>query len=163
VTARLLWLSIVAVGLTACAEDVERGPAERRNLAALDAIPTPEGSVAVRTETLGRHAADTSDGPIVGWDTIRELRVTGQERGAEVVVRARTDLERGGWQITTEDDFYLNARRDHSCLHLLTSSSAPSVSDEFEESTATDTAPPDSEVAPGAGPAHGLTLKVSDC
>ena len=54
------------------------------------------GAEVHRTETSGRHAPDTSEGPIVGWTTVRELRLAGGARAEQVVARARTDLKRAG-------------------------------------------------------------------
>ena len=110
---------------------------------------------------VGRHAPDTSDGPIVGWTTVRELRLTHRDRAEQVVDRARTDLERAGWRIETADDFYLNARRQGTCLHFLTVPAAPT--DDIPETTATDVAPPGNEQEPGEAIARGLILSVSDC
>ena len=152
---------VLAVALAACAEDAEREPAERRNRAALETIVLPPGAEVHRTETSGRHAPDTSDGPIVGWTTVRELRLAGGARAEQVVARARTDLERAGWRIENGDDFYVNARRQGSCLHFLPSPAEPT--DEIPEFTATDEAPPGSDQDPGQAIARGLVLSVSDC
>jgi hypothetical protein len=155
---------VAAATLAACGGDVERGPAEARNLAALDTIPTPAGAVVVRTETHGDKAPDTDEGPIVGWSTVRELRLTGELQARRVIARGRRDLERAGWRMSGfVDDFYLNARRRDACLHFLTSAAAPSQSDEIPEFTATDEAPPEDQVDPGDVVAHGLVLKVSGC
>jgi hypothetical protein len=152
---------LLAIALAGCAEDAEREPAERRNLAALDTIAVPPGATVLRTETSGRHAPDTSEGPIVGWTTVRELRLTSGDRAEQVVNRARTDLERAGWRIENGADFYLNARRKASCLHFLPLPAEPT--DEIQETTATDVAPPGSEQEPGRAIARGLMLSVTDC
>src|SRR3954468_12313094 len=91
---------VAALALAACGEDVERGPAEARNLAALETIPAPAGAVVVRTETHGDTAPDTDDGPIVDWSTVRELRLPGTAQARDVVARARRDLERAGWRMS---------------------------------------------------------------
>jgi hypothetical protein len=158
---RGLLVVVLAAVVAACADDVEREPAERRNRAALDTIAVPPGAAVRRTETSGRHAPDTSDGPIVGWTTVRELRLANGDRAERVVARARTDLERAGWRIENGDDFYLNARRQGSCLHFLPLPAEPT--DEIAESTATDVAPPGGEPDPGQAIARGLVLSVSDC
>jgi len=152
---------VLAVALAACAEDAEREPAERRNRAALDTIVLPPGAEVHRTETSGRHAPDTSDGPIVGWTTVRELRLAGGARAEQLVARERANLKRSGWRIENGDDFYVNARRQGSCLHLLTSPAEPT--DEIPEFTATDEVPPGSDQDPGQAIARGLILSVSDC
>jgi hypothetical protein len=152
---------VLAVALAACAEDAEREPAERRNRAALETIALPPGAEVHRTETSGHHAPDTSKGPIIGWTTVREVRLAGGARAEQVVARARTDLERAGWRIENDDNFYVNARRQGSCLHFLPLPAEPT--DEIPEFTATDEAPPGSDQDPGQAIARGLILSVSDC
>jgi hypothetical protein len=157
-------LLALAVAFAGCGSDVERGPAEARNLAALETIPTPQGAVEVDTETFSRTAPDTSDGPIVDWATDRRLRLTGGETARRVIARAETGLKRAGWQMVgSVEDFYLNARRQRSCLHYLTSPEPPSTSDEIPEFTATDEAPAEDETDPGDAIARGLMLIVSGC
>jgi hypothetical protein len=117
----------------------------------------------VKTVTSGHHAPDTSDGPIVGWTTVRELRLDGQSRVAQVVADARGDLQRAGWRILDRADFYLNARRDRTCLHLLPGSQAPSEQETIPEVTATDNAPRTAETEPGESIARGLALSAGDC
>src|SRR4051794_22689668 len=111
---------LAAPTLAACAKDAERAPAERRNMTALNTIPSPPGAITVRTTTHGRTAPDTSEGPIVGWATNRELRLTRRLRAEQVIARAREDLRDAGWRIPGGADFCLNARRGRSCLRLLT-------------------------------------------
>jgi len=157
---------VVAVGLTAtltgCGGDAERGPEERRNLAALSTIRVPPGAVAVSTETFGEHASDTSEGPIVAWSTVRQLRLSRAVDVVSVVDTSRRTLRRAGWHVEDGGDFHLNARRGQTCLHLLTSPDAPAPPD---------TPPPEAVAGePGAGePApndrvvRGLLLKLRDC
>jgi hypothetical protein len=150
---------VVAVGLlvTACAQDAEREPEERRNLAAMRTIPVPPGAVIVSTETFGEHAPDRSDGPIVAWPTVRALRLARAVEPAGLVDTSRRGLRRAGWEVLDGADFYLNARRGGTCLHLLTSPEPPP--------------PPDAPIpsAEAGGPVpndrfvRGLVLKVSDC
>ncbi|MDA0158956.1 hypothetical protein OM076_01665 [Solirubrobacter ginsenosidimutans] len=129
----------------------------------MNTIPSPPGATVVKTVTSGHHAPDTSDGPIVGWTTVRELRLDGRSRAAQVVARARRDLQRAGWRILDRADFYLNARRDRTCLHLLPGPRTPSEEETIPEFTATDEAPQSEESAPGDMIAHGLVLSASDC
>ncbi len=92
---------------------------------------------------------------------MREVRLAGGARAEQVVARARTDLERAGWRIENGDDFYVNARRQGSCLHFLPTPAEPT--DEIPEFTATGEAPPGSDQDPGRAIARGLVLSVSDC
>jgi hypothetical protein len=148
--------------LTGCAKDAEREPEERRNLAALRTIPVPSGPVTVRTETFGEHAPDASEGPIVGWPTVRELRLVRVEQTSELVDTTRRGLRRAGWRVDDRADFYLNARRGRTCLHLLTSSEAPAPPDApLPESVASD--PGATEPTADDRIARGLLLKVRDC
>src|SRR3712207_1707997 len=104
----------------ACSDDAEREPAERRNLAALKTIEVPGGPVALRTETIGQHRPDTSEGPIVGWKTTREYRLPRPRPATAVIDRATRALRRAGWRVGTAGSFWLNAQRGRSCVHLLT-------------------------------------------
>jgi hypothetical protein len=160
---RCLLASLLALAVAGCAHDVERGPVEARNLAALNTIAIPPGAVVVRTETRGFHAPDTSEGPIVGWATVRELRLTRELRAEQVVARARRELRRAGWRIGVGSNFYFNADRKGSCLYLLSLADAPSESEEIPEFITADEAPPEDELPPGQVIVHGLHLKVSDC
>ena len=87
---------------------------------------------------------------------MRELRLTSGERAEQVVDRARTDLERAGWRIDNADDFYLNARRQGSCLHFLPLPAEPT--DEIPETTSTDVAP-----APGSDQDPGGRSRADSC
>lgn len=71
----LLAVSAFALGLTACQQDVDRAPAERRNLRALSLVPRPAGTAIVKTETTGDTAPDSSGGPIVRWETRRAFHL----------------------------------------------------------------------------------------
>jgi hypothetical protein len=156
----------LAVGLTAmltgCEKDAERAPEERRNLAALRTVPVPAGAVTVSTETLGEHAPDTSEGPIVAWSTVRELRLARALATAAVVETSRRGLRRAGWRVEGGADFYLNARRDRTCLHLLALPEPPAP----PETAPTEALAGESgsaESAPDERVARGLLLKVRDC
>ncbi len=156
----------LAVGLSAmlagCAKDAEREPEERRNLAALRTLPVPPGAVTVRTETFGEHAPDTSEGPIVGWPTVRELRLARVEQTADLVETTSRGLRRAGWRVDDRSDFYLNARRGRTCLHLLTSPEPPAPPDApVPESVASD--PGATEPMSDDRLARGMLLKVRDC
>ena len=76
---------------------------------------------------------------------------------------ARAGRRRWPRRIGIGSDFYFNADRKGSCLHLLPLADAPSESKEIPEVTATDEAPTKDKLPPGKVIAHGLFLKVSDC
>ena len=150
---RALVLVVVLAGmLTGGCGDAEREPNERRNLAALRTIPLPPGSVTAGTETFGEHAPDTSEGPIVGWTTIRYVRLPRAEKSATVVARSRRALQGAGWRVEDGAGFYLNARRGPTCLHLLTEPDAPPTATVDEE-----------PAAASERMVRGLLLKVVDC
>jgi len=154
---------IVVVLLAGCAQDAPRAPAERRNLRALDTIPAPPGAEIVRTETFGRTASDTSDGPIDRWTTIRDLHLTRPTSAARAIAGFRRSLVRAGWRVTERADFYLNARRGRSCLHALTSPDAVTRREPVPGTVAADSAPPRTTPDPGRAAARGLLLSVTDC
>ena len=101
----------IALGLTACQQDVERAPAERRNLRALDLVPRPAGAAIIKTETSGHTAPDTSGGPIVRWVTRRAFRLAEPETFRSIITRVERDLTRAGWEVPIGSGRYLHARR----------------------------------------------------
>ena len=93
-------------------------------------------------------------------ETFRGVRLSGRRSPADVVARARDDLRRAGWRILDGADFYLNARRGPSCLHLLTAPGPreppppkPAAGSSREQPT------PEARHAT----AQGLSLSVTDC
>ena len=123
------------------------------------------GAVVVRSETHGLHAPDTSEGQIVGWATIRELRLTRGLRAEQVIVRARRELRRAGWRIGIGSDFYFNAEPEGlvSAPPAAWRTRPSRRARRYPEVTATDEAPTEDKLPPGKVIAHGLFLKVSDC
>ncbi|MDA0183026.1 hypothetical protein OJ997_22145 [Solirubrobacter phytolaccae] len=153
---RLVVVAALALAWAGCAQDAEREPAERRNLRALDAVPSPPGATMVRTQTLGHKAPDTSDGPIVGYSTRRLLRLARPTPENEVLAFVHDNLGRNGWK---PEPGYAAGRRDGSCLHLMAVSSLPASSDDLP--SVSYSLEPSSSGRNGS--ARGLVLDISDC